>query len=234
MLRLYTVILDHKLKLMTLTASSIGRKVAMALSGIFLVLFLTQHFSINLLSVFSESLFNEVSHFMGNNPLVQFVLQPVLIFGVLFHFIMGFVLELQNTKSRTVKYTNYNGSANASWMSRNMIFSGIVILSFLGLHFYDFWVPEMNYKYVEVLPLNPDRYFEELVHKFESPVRVGLYVLSFVFLSLHLLHGFSSSFQSVGVNNKYSKSIKTFTQAFSIIVPLGFVFIALFHHLNAF
>ena len=234
MLGLYTVILDHKLKLMTLTASSIGRKVAMALSGIFLVLFLTQHFSINLLSVFSESLFNEVSHFMGNNPLVQFVLQPVLIFGVLFHFIMGFVLELQNTKSRTVKYTNYNASANASWMSRNMIFSGIVILPFLGLHFYDFWVPEMNYKYVEVLPLNPDRYFEELVHKFESPVRVGLYVLSFVFLSLHLLHGFSSSFQSVGVNNKYSKSIKTFTQAFSIIVPLGFVFIALFHHLNAF
>lgn len=234
MLGHYTVILDHKLKLMTLTASSIGRKVAMALSGIFLVLFLTQHFSINLLSVFSESLFNEVSHFMGNNPLVQFVLQPVLIFGVLFHFIMGFILEFQNAKSRTVKYSNYKGSANASWMSRNMIYSGIVILSFLGLHFYDFWVPEMKYKYVEVLPLNPDRYFEELVHKFESPVRVGLYVLSFVFLSLHLLHGFSSSFQSVGVNNKYSKSIKTFTKAFSIIVPLGFVFIALFHHLIAF
>jgi succinate dehydrogenase / fumarate reductase cytochrome b subunit len=147
---------------------------------------------------------------------------------------MGFILEFQNAKSRTVKYSNYKGSANASWMSRNMIYSGIVILSFLGLHFYDFWVPEMKYKYVEVLPLNPDRYFEELVHKFESPVRVGLYVLSFVFLSLHLLHGFSSSFQSVGVNNKYSKSIKTFTKAFSIIVPLGFVFIALFHHLNAF
>ena len=218
---------------MSLTSSSIGRKVAMALSGIFLVLFLTQHFSINMLSVFSESLFNQVSHFMGNNPIVQFILQPILIFGVLFHFVMGFILEFQNSKSRLVKYSSYKGNSNASWMSRNMIYSGIVILSFLGLHFYDFWLPEMNYKYVEVLPLDPNRYFEELVHKFENPIRVTLYVFSFIFLSLHLLHGFASSFQSVGVNNKYSKAIKSFATAFSIIVPIGFVFIALFHHLKA-
>ena len=219
---------------MTVAASSIGKKVAMALSGLFLVLFLTQHFSINLLSIFSESSFNEVSHFMGNNPIVQFILQPILILGVLFHFSMGFILELQNSGSRSVKYASYKGSANASWMSRNMIYSGIVILSFLGLHFYDFWVPEINYKYIEVLPLNPDRYFEELVHKFESPVRVGIYVLSFVFLALHLLHGFASSFQSVGVNNKYSKTIKYFTVAFSVVIPSGFIFVALFHHLNFF
>ena len=217
---------------MSLTASSIGRKVAMALSGIFLVLFLTQHFSINLLSVFSESLFNQVSHFMGNNPIVQFILQPILIFGVLFHFVMGFVLELQNSKSRSTRYSVYKGKNNASWMSRNMILSGIVILSFLGLHFYDFWVPEMDYKYIKILPLDPDRYFDELVHKFVSPVRVGIYILSFIFLSLHLLHGFASSFQTVGVNNKYSKIIKKFATGFSVIVPFGFVLIALFHHLK--
>ena len=196
------------------------------------MLFLTQHFSINLLSVFSESLFNQVSHFMGNNPIVQFILQPILIFGVLFHFVMGFVLEFQNSKSRSTSYSVYKGKTNASWMSRNMILSGIVILSFLGLHFYDFWVPEMNYKYVQVLPLDQNRYFDELVHKFVNPVRVGIYVLSFIFLSLHLLHGFSSSFQTVGINNKYSKTIKKITTGFSIIVPFGFVFIALFHYLK--
>ena len=217
---------------MTLVASSIGRKVAMALSGIFLVLFLTQHFSINLLSVFSKSMFNQVSHFMGNNPVVQFILQPILIFGVLFHFVMGFVLEIKNSKSRKVKYFTYKGRANASWMSRNMIFSGIVILSFLGLHFYDFWVPEMNYKYVEVLPLDQNRYFDELVHKFVSPTRVIIYVISFIFLSLHLFHGFASSFQTVGVNNKYSVYIKKITTTFSILVPFGFIFIAIFHHLR--
>ena len=92
---------------MTLAASSIGRKVAMALSGLFLVLFLTQHFTINLLSVFSESMFNQVSHFMGNNPIVQFILQPVLILGVLFHFTLGFVLELNNSSSRTIKYKSF-------------------------------------------------------------------------------------------------------------------------------
>ena len=216
-----------------LIKSSLARKYAMALSGLFLVVFLLQHFTINLISVFSEEVFNEVSHFMGNNPLVQFLLQPILIFGVLFHFTMGFVLEYKNRSSRAQNYAENKGSANSSWMSRNMIWSGAVILSFLGLHFVDFWFPEMNYKYIEVLPENPNRYFEEMVHKFVSPVRVVLYAVSFVFLMLHLLHGFSSSFQSVGLNNKYTKALKSFTIAFSIVIPAGFIFIAIFHHLNA-
>jgi len=103
-----------------LIKSSIARKFAMALSGLFLVFFLLQHFSINFTSVFSATVFNELSHFMGTNPVVQFVLQPVLIFGVIFHFIMGFVLEIKNRKARHLKYTKYSGGANASWMSRNM------------------------------------------------------------------------------------------------------------------
>ena len=218
---------------MSLTSSTIGRKVAMALSGLFLVVFLTQHFTINFISVFSAKTFNEISHFMGNNPLVQFVLQPILIFGVVFHFTMGFVLEIQNRKSRAVQYVEFKGSENASWVSRNMIWSGAVVLSFLGLHFYDFWFPEMNYKYIEVLPLDPERYYEEMTHKFHDLLRVGLYIISFVFLALHLNHGFASSFQSVGVNNKYSSSIKKFAIAFSVIIPVGFIFIALFHYINS-
>lgn len=216
-----------------LIKSSLARKYAMALSGLFLIVFLLQHFTINLISVFSEEVFNEVSHFMGNNPIVQFILQPILIFGVLFHFTMGFVLEYQNRSSRAQNYAENKGSENSTWMSRNMIWSGAVILSFLGLHFVDFWFPEMNYKYIEVLPENPNRYFEEMVHKFVSPVRVVLYAVSFVFLMLHLLHGFSSSFQSVGLNNKYTKALKSFTIAFSVVIPAGFIFIAIFHHLNA-
>jgi succinate dehydrogenase / fumarate reductase cytochrome b subunit len=219
--------------MMKLMSSSIGRKILMALSGIFLVVFLTQHFLINITSVFSESLFNTLSHFMGNNPLVQFILQPVLIFGVIFHFVMGFYLEILNSKSRKKNYSKYSGSSNASWISRNMIFSGGVILIFLVLHFIDFWIPEMNYKYVEVLPEDPNRYFEELVHKFESPIRTLIYSLSFVFLALHLLHGFSSSFKTVGVNSKYYDLIQKATFIFSITIPLGFVFIAIFHNLTS-
>ncbi|WP_024769940.1 succinate dehydrogenase cytochrome b subunit [Aquimarina macrocephali] len=215
-----------------LIKSSIARKVAMALSGLFLVFFLLQHFTINFTSIFSADTFNELSHFMGTNPLVQFALQPVLIFGVVFHFVMGFVLEIKNKNARAVKYAKYSGGANSSWMSRNMIYSGLVILAFLGLHFYDFWVPEIVHKYIEFAPEDPTRYYHELTVKFESHVRTILYVVSFVFLALHLWHGFASSFQSVGFNNKYSIAATKFAKVFAIVIPLGFIIIALILHFN--
>jgi len=216
----------------TLLKSSIAKKVAMALSGLFLISFLSLHFFINLMSVFSADVFNSMSHFMGYNPVIQFLMQPILIVGVIFHFVMGFVLELKNRKARTTSYVKYNGAANSSWASRNMIISGLVVLAFLGLHMYDFWAHEMVYKYVEVKALNPSRYYEELVAKFESPVRTGLYALAFVLLALHLWHGFNSSFQSIGVSKKYTRTLHKLGYAFAIIVPFGFIFIALFHHFN--
>jgi len=212
--------------------SSIAKKVAMALSGLFLITFLTLHFIINLTSVFSADAFNTASHFMGYNPIIQFVMQPVLVAGVIFHFIMGMVLEIQNRKARPIAYVNYNGAANASWASRNMIISGLVVLAFIGLHFYDFWVQEIVYKYVDVNSIEPTRYYAELNHKFESPIRTGLYSLAFVLLAIHLWHGFNSSFQSVGFNNKYSKSLHKLGYTFAIVVPFGFIIIALFHHFN--
>lgn len=211
--------------------SSIAKKVAMALSGLFLMLFLAQHFFINLTSVFSPDTFNEISHFMGYNPLVQFVIQPILIIGVIFHFIMGMVLEFQNRAARPIGYTSFNGAANSSWPSRNMIYTGLVVLAFLGLHFYDFWFPEIAYKYVDGNPLEATRYFPELQHKFVSSVRTGLYCVSFILLALHLWHGFSSSFQSVGAR-RVSVGTQKFGYAFAILIPLGFIFIALFHHFN--
>ena len=120
-----------------------------------------------------------------------------------------------------------------------MLLSGSVILAFLLIHFYDFWVHEMAVKYIDgdmsglVNPDNAEsgyRYYEELKEKFVSPIRVGIYVVAFVLLALHLLHGFNSAFQSVGANNKYVKGLKGFSKVYSIGVPALFVFIALFHH----
>ncbi len=216
----------------SMLSSSIAKKVAMALSGLFLVSFLALHFFINFLSVFSADTFNVYSHFMGYNPLIQYVMQPVLIVGVVFHFVMGIVLELQNKAARPIEYARNNGSANSSWASRNMILSGLVVLAFLGLHFYDFWFPEMDYKYLQSLPIDETRYYPELVHKFHDPIRTGLYCLSFVLLFFHLWHGFGSSFQSIGFNNKFSPIINKLGYAFAIIVSFGFIFIALFHHFN--
>ncbi len=218
--------------------SSIGRKVAMALSAFFLMFFLLIHITINLISVCSEETFNMVSHFMGSNPLIQFGMQPVLIFGVVFHFIMGFVLELKNKKAVGVTYAKNNGGANSTWMSRNMIYSGLVILAFIVLHFIDFWIPEINTKYIigdmsgTIEGVDGLRYYQELTHKFENPLRVGAYVLAFVLLALHLLHGFTSAFQSMGVTAGRKKLLQNIGKAYSIIIPLGFIFIALYHHFN--
>lgn len=217
--------------------SSIARKVAMALSGMFLIVFLAQHFFINITSVFSAQVYNELSHFMGTNPLIQYLMQPILMIGVVFHFVMGFVLEIQNRSSRKIRYVKYSGSANSSWMSRNMIWSGGFILIFLIVHLIDFWVPEINTKFIQgdMSGLNAAgdyRYFEHLQLTFAPLWRTLLYCVGFVFLALHLLHGFQSSFQSVGFNNKYSRGLKKFTTAFAILVPLGFIIIAIYHHLN--
>jgi succinate dehydrogenase / fumarate reductase cytochrome b subunit len=212
--------------------TSIARKILMALSGFFLMIFLLQHVVINSLSLFSEDSFNSVSHFMGYNPLVQFALQPVLIFGVVFHLIMGMYLEAQNNKARRKKYAQNNPGASSSWMSRNMLITGITILLFLGLHFYDFWVHEINYKYIANGPEDPTRYFHELQVKFIDIWRVIIYVVSFVFLSLHLMHGFQSAFQSVGFrHNKYTPIIKKLGTAYAILIPLGFIVIAVYHHI---
>lgn len=214
--------------------TSVARKVAMALSALFLILFLIIHLAVNLTSVISESTFNELSHFMGTNPLIQFAMQPVLLAGVIFHFVMGFVLEIQNKRARgSEKYYAYNGGANSSWMSRNMIITGVMILLFLGLHLYDFWVGEMNYKYIQFNEPNPTRYYHELIEKFHDPLRVGMYVLCFVFLCLHLLHGFQSAFQSMGwKDDARKKLISQVGNWYSYIICGGFIFIALFHYIK--
>lgn len=216
----------------SLIKTSIARKVAMAISALFLIIFLTQHFFINVTSIFNADTFNELSHFMGYNPFVQYVAQPILFFGVIFHFVMGIILELQNKGARDTKYAKYAGKENATWMSRNMIWSGLTILAFLALHLYDFWIHEMNVKYIDVQAEDPTRYFPELVEKFHEVWRVALYVVSFVFLAMHLKHGFQSAFQSLGARGKLTPFIKKFGDVYSILIAVGFIAIALFHHFN--
>ncbi|MBH1960923.1 MAG: succinate dehydrogenase cytochrome b subunit [Flavobacteriia bacterium] len=216
-----------------LTSSTIGRKYAMALSAMFLLIFLIMHLSVNLISVFSPEAFNSASEFMGYNPLIQFLMQPVLGFAVIFHFVMGFVLELKNRSARPVQYAVNNGSANSTWTSRNMIISGLVVLAFLGLHMYDFWWHEINFKYVEANTPDNERFWHELHAKFADAWRVIFYIIAFVLLGLHLAHGFQSSFQSVGARHpKYTPVIKALGTWYSILIPAGFILIAVYHFLT--
>lgn len=217
--------------------SSIGRKFAMALSAVFLLGFLVMHLLINLLSLFSPDAFNEASHFMGTNPIVQFALQPILLIAVIFHFTMGLILEIKNRKARgKVKYAVSNASKNSTWMSRNMIWSGFVIELFLIIHLAGFWWHEISVKYLfpdEAAIVNSTRYYHELVEYFQDPIIVIIYIVGIVLLSLHLMHGFQSAFQSMGANHrKYTPTIKLFGKVYSILIPLGFIIIAVYHFFN--
>lgn len=214
--------------------ATIGKKFWMALSALFLIIFLLLHFSLNFISVFSADLYNTVAEFMGENWIIQWVMQPILTIGIVFHFAMGIYLEIQNKKARPVKYAKYNGAANSSWMSRNMILTGLVILAFFALHFIDFWFPTLNYHYYHIgnPTVNPTDY-QALLAKFTNPIRVIAYCVAFVLLSLHLMHGFYGSMQSLGQNNKYSRAFVQFGKYFSILIPLGFIVIAIALYLKA-
>jgi len=112
----------------------------------------------------------------------------------------------------------------------------VAILAFIILHFIDFWFPEINTKFIEGdwsgMHDGDFRYFHELQEKFLSPVRVAAYVVAFIFLALHLLHGFTSAFQSMGSTAGRKKTLTNIGRAYSILIPLGFIFIAIYHHFN--
>ena len=169
-------------------STSIGRKFLMALSALFLLSFLLVHFAINFISVFSADLFNEASEFMGTNPVIQFVFQPILFFGVIFHFVMGFILEIKNKASRGSRYVMSKPDANSSVFSRYMVYTGGTILLFLGLHMVDFFFPSIQAHYITHEELDS---FVMVTEKFQNPIYVGIYVLAFIFLAFHLIHGIS-------------------------------------------
>jgi succinate dehydrogenase / fumarate reductase cytochrome b subunit len=194
----------------------------MALTGLFLISFITIHLSINLLTLVSKELFNEAAHFMGTNPVIQ-VMQVVLALGFIIHIVQGIVISIQNRKARPVKYAYNNPKANSTWTSRNMISTGILVMLFLVLHIRDyFW--EIKFNDLGGYPTD----YDLVVALFANPLYTVLYVIAFIMLGLHLNHGFQSSFQSLGATHpKIADTIKKLGAAFSIIVALGFSAIAI-------
>jgi len=182
-----------------LTSSSLGRKIVMSLSGFFLITFLLVHLGINLTLFAGADIFNAASHFMATNPLIQ-VMQYVLAAGFIVHIIMGIRLELKNRASRPIKYAKNNAAANSGWASRNMIYTGVLILLFLVLHLKDFFV---KIKFGEV---HDD--YQLVTELFKNPIYVLIYVIAFILLGIHLSHGFQSAFTSIGARApKYLKCV---------------------------
>jgi succinate dehydrogenase / fumarate reductase cytochrome b subunit len=208
--------------------SSIGKKFLMGLTGLFLVSFLVVHCFINQM-VFWDStgqLFNEYAHFMGTNIIIR-IMEVGLFAGLLLHIIDGLMLYFQNRAARPQKYAYNNESANSTWYSRSMALLGTLLLIFLILHLSHFWVhtrfmtmPEIDHPQFKVQMID---LYSLMRETFSSPIIVLIYVLAQFALGYHLLHGFKSAFQSLGLNHtKYNQLIAVTGTAFAIIVPIIF------------
>jgi len=211
-------------------SSTIGRKIIMSITGLFLCSFLVVHLVGNL-TLFRQDggeAFNIYSHFMANNPVIR-TMEIVLVLGFLFHIYDAIVLTRRNKTARPVGYTNSRPQENSTWSSRNMGLLGTIILVFLLVHLWNFFVPARFGELEGVPDTDYLNLYSEVVLAFKNPIYVALYVISMVALAYHLIHGFQSAFQSLGLTHKkYTPFIQKFGYAFSVIICLGFAAIPLY------
>lgn len=218
---------------MSISYSSITKKIWMSLMGFFLMVFLVVHLGINLLLLFdpSRELFNIVAHFMGTNPLIQ-IFQWVLFAGFIIHIILGVILQIQNWIARPKGY-KVKASSEDSYFSKFMIYTGIIILIFLIIHFANFFLKAKLFHSIPEFVLNGVNMGMEdmglLVMKlFELPLYVVGYTIALLILGFHLDHAFQSAFQSLGLNHKkYTPCIKGFGHIYAIVITLGYIAIPL-------
>lgn len=211
--------------------SSIGKKFLMGITGLFLISFLLVHCFINALIFVNDGgeTFNKGAEFMGTNWLIR-TMEIVLFGGIILHIIQALVLTLENRKARPVAYAKVDGAANSKWYSRWMGLLGTLILMFLIIHLKHFWVVS---RFTDHITSGEETLFDEMLEVFEEPWVVIVYCLSMVSLAYHLLHGFQSAFQTLGLNHsKYTPLIKKTGIAFSIIIPLIFAAMPISMHMG--
>ena len=211
-----------------LFSSSLGRKVLMALTGLFLISFLAVHLAGNLQLLKDDGgkSFNIYAEFMGTNPLIQFVSKGNFAL-ILIHIIWGIMLTIKNRQARgTVGYAITN--KKSAWSSRNMGILGTIILIFLVIHIRHFYA-EVHYGYVPTQLYDGKEVknlYGEVARWFKVDWYVALYVFCMVALAFHLWHGFASAFQTLGLNHaKYNPIINFVGRAFAVIVPTLFALI---------
>lgn len=212
--------------------SSIGKKLIMSISGLFLIVFLLVHLTINLFVIIDSSgeLFNLGAQFMATNPIIK-IMEPILAIGFIIHIFYGSYLEWTNNASRPVKYTVSNKSY-ASWSSKNMFISGLVIFTFLVIHIWNYFY---KIKFTDLIE-SGSMTEAELVKNLFMPERWYFslfYILSFVLLALHLNHSFQSAFQTLGINNnKWLTRWKWIGSIYTIIIAVGFSLIPIVIFIN--
>ena len=213
--------------------SSIGRKLMMAVAGLFLSVFLLVHLGINLTLILFEDprIFNIAAHFMGTNILIK-IFEIVLFGGIFLHIIYGLIVQIMNWLARGKRYKVYN-NAQTSFFSKFMIHTAVIILVFLVIHLFNFYIKaKFLHGHVEEVVYNGKHYHDlgtMVLEKFQILWVDVFYIACFLFLGFHLWHGFQSAFQTLGVNHSvYSPWIKALGVIYTLIVVAGFSVIPLY------
>lgn len=210
--------------------TSIGKKIVMGITGLFLTTFLIIHVSINACIYFNDGgkTFNAAADFMSHNPVIR-ILEIGLLAGLLIHMIQALRLTMENKKARPIAYAKIDGAANSKWYSRSMGVLGSLLLIFFVVHFANFWFPTK----VAVFTHHEHNSFESMKVVFDQWYFVAIYLVGVGALCYHLLHGIPSAFQTLGINHKnYTPAIKSFGVWFSIIVSLLFASMPIAMHLH--
>lgn len=217
--------------------SSIGQKVVMSLTGLFLMLFLIVHLlgNLQLLADDCGEAFNTYAFFMTHNPLIKLISYSLYAF-ILIHAVQGIMLWQRNRAARGNAHYAAHHARPSERASRNMAWLGIVIFVFLVLHLWQFW---LQMKLGALPPTEVAAYdhpVQNLYHPvavaFLNPFYVAFYVVCMVVIGFHLWHGFWSSFQTLGLDHrKYTPLIKGLGYVYSILIPLGFALIPLVFYL---
>ena len=214
--------------------TSIGKKVVMGATGLFLITFLVVHCFINCLIFFNDGglTFNIGADFMAHNWLIR-AGELVLFAGLIIHVFQALILTLENKKARPVGYLKVDGAANSSWYSRSMGLLGTLLLMFLIIHLIHFWVKSRFTGLPGHDANGNENLYAVMQETFKMSWVVILYTLAMISLAYHLLHGFQSAFQTLGLNNKlYTPIIKKVGIYFSIFVPFIFALMPILMYLG--
>ena len=205
---------------MWLFKSSVGRKVVMSVTGLFLILFLTFHALMNAVAVYSLDAYEAVCEFLGANW-YALLGTAVLAAGFVIHIIYAFILSLQNRSARgNDRYAVTARPKSVEWASQNMLVLGIIVLCFLVLHLFQFWA---KMQLPEIMGDYPASGAEALEATFSQPWVCIVYLIGFCAIWFHITHGFWSAFQSIGVNNdKWIGRLKCIGWWWATIVMLLF------------
>lgn len=215
--------------------TSIGRKFLMSITGLFLVMFIGVHLTINLLLIVDDSgeLFNIGANFMATNPMIK-IMEPLLGLGFMIHIIWSFFLEYQNWRARPIKFDQRKPGDSSSWASRNMLVLGSLVLVFLIIHIINFfWIikfdPHSMGKVI-VDGVEMEDSYTLVADLFKGSVLYCIfYILGGALLGFHLSHGFWSGFQTLGLSNKnWLKRLQFIGMLYAIIIAAGFSAIPLY------